>query len=186
MKTQTDDALRAALGDGAVTDRAGCDPADLRRHRRYPMLRYGRRSARSLRKEMPANIAEQTKTAVALCHGRLCLFLSSFKRGFYHNWRKRRGLVERLRYLPPSALIIATPPEHTPVGKSGRSAYQQPRRSKLSSEQIEAINRKSQLTLRELAAECGVSHETIRAARRTADVGEESGSERRGNLSSDL
>lgn len=100
--------------------------------------------------------------------------------------RKRRGSVEPLRYLPPGALIIATPPEHTAAGKSGRSTYQQSRRSKLSPEQIEAINRKSHLTLRELAAEYGVSHETIRAARRTADVGEESGSERRGKLSLDL
>ncbi len=82
--------------------------------------------------------------------------------------RKRRGLVAPLRYLPPGAIIIATPPERETVGKSGRSSYQQARVRKLKAEDIESIKHQAGRTLRELAAAYGVSHETIRAARRTA------------------
>ena len=81
----------------------------------------------------------------------------------------RRGLVKPLRSLPPGAVIIADPPERKKAGKSGRSTYQQPRRSRLSPEQIEAIHRSPNRPLRELAAEYEVSHETIRAVRQSHD-----------------
>lgn len=77
------------------------------------------------------------------------------------------GSVTPLRYVPPGAIIIAEPPERNPVGTSRRSSYQQPRAGRLTSVQIEAIRRINDRTLRQLAAEYGVSHETIRAARRT-------------------
>jgi hypothetical protein len=79
--------------------------------------------------------------------------------------RKRRGLVTLLRYLPPGAIIIATPPERETVGKSGRSSYQQARVGKLKADDIESIKHQADRTLRELAAEYGVSRETIRATR---------------------
>ena len=79
--------------------------------------------------------------------------------------RKRRGLVTRERY-GEGYIVIAEPPENIRVGTSRRSSYQQPRHRKLSADQIKAIQQRPHHTLRELAAEYGVSHETIRAARR--------------------
>ncbi|CAA9319935.1 MAG: hypothetical protein AVDCRST_MAG93-5695 [uncultured Chloroflexia bacterium] len=64
----------------------------------------------------------------------------------------------------PSA-IIAEPPERNPVGASRRSSDQQPRNRKFTLVQLEAIQQRPHHTLRELAEEYGVSHETIRAAR---------------------
>lgn len=60
-------------------------------------------------------------------------------------------------------IIIALPPERRAVGKSGRESYQAPRPCKLTEEQ-EAELRRMALgrSLRALAAEFGVSHETIR------------------------
>lgn len=84
------------------------------------------------------------------------------------NRRKRRGSVTPLRYLPPGAIIIAEPQDRTSVGESGRSTYQQPRSFKLSPEQVGVIQRTHGRTLRDLATDYGVSHETIRAARLSA------------------
>ncbi len=64
-------------------------------------------------------------------------------------------------------MIIVELPQPKTVGTSQRSSYQQPRQRKLSPAQIEAIQQRPYHTLRELAEEYGVSHETIRAARRT-------------------
>ncbi len=52
-------------------------------------------------------------------------------------------------------------------GRSKRTAYHAPRRRKLSSEQEAVIRREADpRTLRDLGAEFGVSHETIRAVAR--------------------
>jgi hypothetical protein len=56
------------------------------------------------------------------------------------------------------------PPARRRVGRSRRDAYQAPRRRKLSPEQRAAIRAQAgNRSLRELAAEFGVSHETVRA-----------------------
>ncbi len=81
------------------------------------------------------------------------------------NGRKRRGSDKPLRYLPSGAIFIAEPPESKCVGGSGRSSYQTPRRHKLTDEQERMILHPSNRTLRKLAHELGVSHETIRAVR---------------------
>ena len=110
----------------------------------------------------------QTKRSWLECHDRKIVRTSPNYLGRKKtNRRKRRGSVTPLRYLPPGAIIIAEPQDRTSVGESGRSTYQQPRPSKLSPDQIGVIQRSSNRTLRELAAEHGVSHETIRAALKT-------------------
>ena len=59
---------------------------------------------------------------------------------------------------------MADPPARRPVGTSRRDAYRTPRRRKLSAGQQAAIRALAPTrSLRELAAEFGVSHETIRA-----------------------
>ena len=59
------------------------------------------------------------------------------------------------------------PPRHL-AGRSARPTYQTPRRRKLSPEQETAIRANAgSLTLRELAADFGVSHETVRAVLRS-------------------
>ena len=69
--------------------------------------------------------------------------------------------------LPPDALVVALPTERRRVGRSCRDTYHEPRRRKLSPEQAAAIRGSSgNRTPRELAAEFGVSHETIRAVLR--------------------
>jgi len=67
--------------------------------------------------------------------------------------------------LPTGAVIVAEPPERQPVGISRRSSYQQPRHRKLTPDQLAAIRQRPHHTLRELAEEYDVSHETIRAVR---------------------
>ena len=55
-------------------------------------------------------------------------------------------------------------------GRSERASYHTPRRRKLSPEQETAIRAEAGYrSLRELAAEFGVSHETIRAVVRSAE-----------------
>ena len=69
----------------------------------------------------------------------------------------------RLRH-DDSGVVIATGAPRCSVGSSPREAYQTPRSRKLSPEQEAAIRREaSDRTLRDLAAEFGVSHETVRA-----------------------
>ena len=81
---------------------------------------------------------------------------------------------ERFRrcILPHDALIVARPAARRRVGRSRRDAYQEPRRRQLSPEQEAAIRSNAgSLSLRELAADFGVSHETVRAVlRRDGDV----------------
>lgn len=69
-----------------------------------------------------------------------------------------------MRHASPGVVVIADAPPRWAAGRSERAEYQVPRRRKLSAEQeagirIDAGNR----TLRKLATEFGVSHETIRA-----------------------
>ena len=69
--------------------------------------------------------------------------------------------------IPDGAMAFAAMPERRRAGQSGRDTYPSSRRRKLTVEQVatirvEADNR----TLRELAAEFGVSHETVRAVLR--------------------
>ena len=65
-------------------------------------------------------------------------------------------------------VVIATAPERSPVGVSGREGYQRPRLRKLTIEERDAVrsDANSGRSLRALAAEFGVSHETIRAVLR--------------------
>ena len=74
------------------------------------------------------------------------------------------GSVARMRHVPTGAIIAAEPPERDSVGTSPRSSYQKARDTKLTSEQIDAIQQRPPHPLRELAAQYGVSHETIRTA----------------------
>ncbi|MDP9363299.1 MAG: GntR family transcriptional regulator [Chloroflexota bacterium] len=65
------------------------------------------------------------------------------------------------------ALLFAEPPPRRCVGPSRRDTYHEPRWRKLSQEQEAAIRASAGIrTLRELAADFGVSHETVRAALR--------------------
>ncbi len=88
-------------------------------------------------------------------------------------WRKRRGSVARLRHSTRTTIIIATAPPRRVTGRSGRAPSQIARVRKLSLDQESAI-RTLALTksLRSLAADFGVSHETVRAVcRRRRQVG---------------
>ncbi len=58
-------------------------------------------------------------------------------------------------------MVTLLTPSRT-VGRSRRSAYQQPRPSKMTPDQMEVIRRSRGRSLRDLAADFGVSHETIR------------------------
>ena len=74
------------------------------------------------------------------------------------------GVGPSLAPLPSGAIVIAEPPERRSVGRSCRSSYQRPRSRRLSPSEREAVcalapNR----SLREVAADFGVSHETIRS-----------------------
>jgi hypothetical protein len=86
--------------------------------------------------------------------------------------RKRQGSVAHLRHLPPDLVVIAEAPPRRVGGRSGRAPYHPPRPRKLSPEQEAAIHANAgNRTLRELAAEFEVSHETVRAIlRRPAPV----------------
>jgi hypothetical protein len=84
-------------------------------------------------------------------------------------WR-RDGLVwDRLRgcILRPGAIVFAKVPERRRTGRSARDTYQTPRSRKLCPQEEQAIRDAADLrTLRDLAAEFGVSHETVRAIAR--------------------
>ena len=70
--------------------------------------------------------------------------------------------------LPPQAIVVASPPQRSSVGHSGRSSYQRARPRRLSPEEREAIRALAATrNLRELAAEFGASHETVRSVLRT-------------------
>ncbi len=62
-------------------------------------------------------------------------------------------------------ILFAQIPERHPCGRSGRDAYLQPRVRKLSPEQREAARVAVGLgrTLRQVAADFDVSHETVRS-----------------------
>ena len=59
---------------------------------------------------------------------------------------------------------IATAPDRRPTGQSGREGYQRPRARKLTVEDQDAVRLEADKgrSLRSLAAEFGVSHESIR------------------------
>ena len=62
--------------------------------------------------------------------------------------------------------MVGLPPVRRTVGISGRAPYARQRPSRLTPEEIAAIRAKADRPLRELAAEYGVSHETVRRATR--------------------
>ncbi len=71
--------------------------------------------------------------------------------------------------LPPGAVMIATAPPRLAPGASGRASYREPRARRLSPADEAAIRATaSSRSLRDLASEYGVSHETIRATLRRA------------------
>jgi hypothetical protein len=64
-------------------------------------------------------------------------------------------------------LCVAPVPPRRVAGQSKRTAYQSPRWRRLSPEQVAAIRADAgNRSLRALAAELGVSHETVRAVLR--------------------
>ena len=66
--------------------------------------------------------------------------------------------------LPAGSIVVAAPAERHHAGRSGRSPYQRARPRRLAAEERQAIRTLApRRTLRELAAEFGVSHETVRA-----------------------
>ena len=76
-----------------------------------------------------------------------------------------------MRHLPSDLVVIAEAPPRLVSGRSKRAAYHAPRRRKLTREQEEAIRvNAGNRTLRELAADFGVSHETIRAILRRREA----------------
>jgi hypothetical protein len=77
--------------------------------------------------------------------------------------RKRWGSNAHIRYNDSSAIIAEAPPRRL-SGRSQRASYQTPRQRKLSHEQESTI-RGLALTKsrRELAADFGVNHETVRS-----------------------
>ena len=69
--------------------------------------------------------------------------------------------------MPRDALVFAEAPVRRRTGRSRRDACQLPRRRKLTLAQEEKIRAEAaDRSLRELTAECGVSHETVRAVLR--------------------
>jgi len=78
-------------------------------------------------------------------------------------WRKRWGSVSSPRH-DTAPISIALPPQRKPAGRSARASYQTPRARKLTPELETEIRRLAGgRSLRDLAAEFGVSHETIRS-----------------------
>ena len=69
-----------------------------------------------------------------------------------------------MRHLPPDLVVITQAPPRGVSGKSLRASCHEPRKRKLSPEQEAAIRANAgNRSLRELAAEFGVSHETVRS-----------------------
>ena len=85
-------------------------------------------------------------------------------------WSQSEGLRSRHSTLPPGAVLFAETPDRRPRGGSGRAANQQPRPTKLSAEQRDAVRVAvgRGRTLRDVAADFGVSHETVRSIIRSA------------------
>ena len=74
------------------------------------------------------------------------------------------GDRSRANPLPQGAVIIGHAPARRQVGISARSPYNQPRPRRLTlSERAAVLVAAPNRTLRELAADFGVSHETIRS-----------------------
>jgi Bacterial regulatory proteins, gntR family len=70
-------------------------------------------------------------------------------------------------FFPLARLSSRYSPPLRVAGRSKRATYRSPRQRKLSVAQVEAVRAEAgNRTLRELAAEFGVSHETIRTALR--------------------
>ena len=66
--------------------------------------------------------------------------------------------------MPRDALVFAELRDRRGVGRSRWASYHTPRRRKLTAEQEAAIRAEAgNRSLRELAADFGVSHETVRA-----------------------
>jgi hypothetical protein len=84
------------------------------------------------------------------------------------NRRKRRGSNSHIRHVLDGTVVIAAAPERSPAGVSGREGYQRPRPRKLTNMERDAVRLEADKgrALRSLAAEFGVSHETIRAVLR--------------------
>jgi hypothetical protein len=79
------------------------------------------------------------------------------------------GDRSRTNPLPSGAVVIAEAPARRQVGVSARSPYQQTRPRQLSASERAAIFALApNHTLHELAAEFGVSHETIRTVLRSS------------------
>jgi hypothetical protein len=73
-------------------------------------------------------------------------------------------------------VVIAEAPPRRVSGRSKRASYHAPRPRKLAPEQEAAIQASAgDRSLRSLAAEFGVSHETVRATLRTAGAAEVGG-----------
>ena len=84
--------------------------------------------------------------------------------------RTRRGVGPLLTPLPTGAIVVAAPQVRQHAGRSGRSPYQRARPRRLSPAKREAIRALApNRTLRELAADFGVSHETVRAVLRASN-----------------
>ena len=82
------------------------------------------------------------------------------------NRRKRRGSVSSPRHdnLGTAPIDIAVVPPRRVSGRTKRASCQLPRKRKLSSEQVGAIRAYAATkSLRSLAADFGVSHETVRS-----------------------
>ena len=80
--------------------------------------------------------------------------------------RKRRGSVPSPRH-DAGPIDVAVAPPRRVAGRSNRSALQTPRPRKLAADQEAAIRSLAGTrSLRSLAADFGVSHETVRAVLR--------------------
>jgi DNA-binding NarL/FixJ family response regulator len=81
------------------------------------------------------------------------------------NRRKRRGSVSHLRHVLDGTVVIAAAPERRLAGVSGREGYQRPRPRKLTIRERNAVRLEADKgrSLRSLAADFGVSHETVRS-----------------------
>ena len=72
-----------------------------------------------------------------------------------------------MRHLPSGMVVIAAAPPRRVSGRSKRASYQGPRRRKLTADQEAGIRAAAgNRSLRSLAADVGVSHETVRAVLR--------------------
>ena len=83
------------------------------------------------------------------------------------NW-----LRSRARTIRPGFVVVGLPPARRAVGTSGRAPYQRRPPGRLSDNERRAIRPLAATrNLRSLAAEFGVSHETVRAVPPTATSG---------------